>query len=554
MNYIIWANIYLTSFYGFYWFLMRKETFFELKRFYLMTSILLSFSIPILDLTRYYWKNEGKLFSINLDFEAQVSQVITEVEIRNPSWFDSISALPILLLIYFAGCLFFSVKLIIQILTIKKGLRETKTGQAYSFFHHIHVDSSIGNHSKVVEHEEVHVKQFHSVDVLIIELVKIFNWFNPIIYMMARSAKLNHEYIADAHITNSGNERIHYAESLLSKAFESTNCSLKNNFIYESFIKNRITMLFKKKTKKSVLSRFLVLVPLLTVLISFQSKNSDLIKKSEDDQMLAMDLLKEYSSETVSHPNDTTLINDRLFTAVEVPPVPPKGMTDFLKEVADQYKIPEAIVAAGKSGRLLMSFIVEKDGTLSSIKALKDLGSGTAEEALRVLENSPKWTAGMQNGRRVRVEYTLPIMIDVSKKEGPTIPSPKDETETTQDHPIKTGNSSSSMALEDIDQRPQPQEGMTNFLRYIGQNYAYPKEAEIAKVKGRVVVTFVVERDGSLTDVKIVRDLGYGTGEEAVRVIQNSEKWKPGYHNGEAVRVQYTLPIVLNMNTDTVSN
>ena len=545
MNYIIWANIYLAFFYGFYWFFMRKETFFELNRYYLMVSILLSFIIPALDLKDYFSKSESKLFSVNFDFEAQVNQVIVGVEQNNPSWFDSISALPILVLLYLAGCLFFFIKLVVQIIMINKGLNEANHGEAYSFFHHIHVDSAIENYPKILEHERVHANQFHSLDILVIEVVKVFNWFNPIVYMMGRSAKLNHEYIADEYIINNDEERILYAESLLSKAFESQNYSLKNNFIYESFIKNRIMMLFKNKSRKAVLSRFLLLIPVLFVLISFQNKPSDFMNKTLENPILAIDLLEDSFKEGVVQPNDTTLVDELLFVAVEIPPAPMAGMAYFLKGIAKDYRVSEAMVASRSFGRLIITFVVEKNGTLSDFKVVRDLGSGTAEEAIRVLKNSPKWNPGIQNGRPVRVQYTLPIMINEPSTEGAANSSTFDKSEVTQSHPINVGNSSSELIEESIDIAPIPPGGIQSFLKFIGRTYQYPAGAEAAKVQDRVIVTFVVEKDGNLTDVKLVKDLGYGTGEEAIRVIRKSEKWEPGYNNGKAVRVQYTLPIVL---------
>jgi len=101
---------------------------------------------------------------------------------------------------------------------------------------------------------------------------------------------------------------------------------------------------------------------------------------------------------------------------------------------------------------------------------------------------------------------------------------------------------------------PSPKGGMMEFYRYIGQNYKYPKAAVDAKVEGRVLISFVVERDGSLTEIKILKDLGYGTGEEAVRMLKGSPKWNPGIRKGEPVRVQFTLPIQLNRTKEPEKN
>lgn len=94
---------------------------------------------------------------------------------------------------------------------------------------------------------------------------------------------------------------------------------------------------------------------------------------------------------------------------------------------------------------------------------------------------------------------------------------------------------------------PEPHGGINAFRTWIGNNYRYPDAASSAGVKGAVEVSFVVERDGSLTDIKVVRDLGYGTGQEAVRLLQRAAKWKPGVQNGRPVRVAYTLPIRLDL-------
>ncbi|SEM02175.1 outer membrane transport energization protein TonB [bacterium A37T11] len=98
-----------------------------------------------------------------------------------------------------------------------------------------------------------------------------------------------------------------------------------------------------------------------------------------------------------------------------------------------------------------------------------------------------------------------------------------------------------------VEVKPEPPGGMAAFLRYIGENYHYPQAAVDNGINGRVTLQFVVERDGSLTDIKVLRDLKYGTGEEAARVLKSAKKWKPGIQNGRPVRVTYTLPIALKV-------
>lgn len=96
-----------------------------------------------------------------------------------------------------------------------------------------------------------------------------------------------------------------------------------------------------------------------------------------------------------------------------------------------------------------------------------------------------------------------------------------------------------------VEKRPEFPGGVQAFYDFIGKNYRVPK---VKDLKGKVFVQFVIERDGSLTDIIVLRDIGHGTGAEAVRVLKKSPKWIPGEVNGEIVRVQYSLPINIAKN------
>lgn len=155
---------------------------------------------------------------------------------------------------------------------------------------------------------------------------------------------------------------------------------------------------------------------------------------------------------------------------------------------------------------------------------VKDEEPPTVEE-LRKADPGPKTIEG---------DPTAEIRIDLPVGEGPK------EQEVTE-------SVGADHIFEAVEVQPTPPGGMNEFLKYVGSNYQYPAQAEAQGVSGRVVLTFVVERDGSLTDIRVVRDLKYGTGEEAIRVLKRAKKWSPGIQNGRPVRVQFTLPIVLNL-------
>ncbi len=194
---------------------------------------------------------------------------------------------------------------------------------------------------------------------------------------------------------------------------------------------------------------------------------------------------------------------------IEVKPEFPVGLKEFYKFIGENFTTPTSKDFLG--GKVYMTFIIEKDGSLTDIKVLRDLGFGTGEEIKRVLSLSPKWLSGEHNGQKVRCMFSLPIVF--------------------QGYVFKTA---------DVEKKPEFPGGIEEFYRYISKNYNIPK---IKQLVGKVFVAFVIEKDGSITEVKIIRDLGYGTGEEAIRVLELSPKWKAGEQNGQKVRCSFSLPI-----------
>ncbi|NGM73594.1 energy transducer TonB [Sphingobacterium sp. SGL-16] len=112
---------------------------------------------------------------------------------------------------------------------------------------------------------------------------------------------------------------------------------------------------------------------------------------------------------------------------------------------------------------------------------------------------------------------------------------------------VEGGTGDGEQIFQSVEIQPEPPGGLNAFRKWIGDNYQYPQAAIDAGVKGTVQVTFVVEKDGSLTDIKVARDLSYGTGQAAINVLKKAKKWSPGIQNGRPVRVAYSLPIRLDL-------
>jgi len=184
-------------------------------------------------------------------------------------------------------------------------------------------------------------------------------------------------------------------------------------------------------------------------------------------------------------------------------------------------------------------FVVETDGSLTGIKA-NYLGLTTPwiTEALRLIESSPKWTPAKQDGKPVRCKvkrilknpYFLAFNDDITIEPGnPAQPLQEDENKIY-------------MAAS-VEVQPEFPGGIKKFYEYFDANFKTP---DTDGLMGKVFASFVVEKDGQLSNIKIIRDFGFGTGKEVIRVLKKCPKWKPGVHNGKVVRVQYSLPFTID--------
>lgn len=215
--------------------------------------------------------------------------------------------------------------------------------------------------------------------------------------------------------------------------------------------------------------------------------------------------------------------------SMKTPPTYPGGMQKFYQFFGSNIQYPKLAVENNIQGTLYLSFVIEKNGSIGDVKLDgRKLGYGTDEEAIRVVKLSQKWNPGMLAGKPVRVKYNIPVKFTMPNKK----PNPDG---TIYDH----------VSMENPPSYPG---GMQKFYEFLGKNISYPKAASDNKVKGTVHVTFNIEKDGSLSDVKVVGNkIGSGIDDEAVRVVKLSQKWNPGLVNGVPARVKYNIPVKFTM-------
>lgn len=535
MNYLIIANTYLVLFYIFYYLLLSKETFFQWNRIYLIGSAGLSFLLPMvhLDWLQDLFKTSTVMIArTNLDtvtiYGNPAQAEVTESGLLN---------LPVWIYFYATGCLVSTILLIRRAILLKKQLRSTKAGEAYSFMHIIHVDKTQEGCDAILNHEQIHANQYHTVDVLFFELVKVFNWFNPAVYYLSKSAKLTHEYIADEAVNKSNDEKIAYAELLISRTFSISSKLLANNFLDHSFVKSRVKMLFKDKSRRTASLKYLLIAPLFFCMLIFSSAKVSRVEE---------------------------LGGALSFNA--------EGNSAFYKLVGRNVLYVKAAKEKNIQGAVDIAF--EKQGNdLIKTKVLNTIGYKQEEEVERVLHLSEVKNEMPEGKHILRIKF---IMMDPEKGEsfeGKTtglaelsgyknlddivivgyVPNkdPKKERDLISSVEVRgqqdTVIDKKIQSFNDVEVQPAFPGGMRAFYQWVGENYKYPAEAKKNKVSGSLHLSFIVERDGSLSEFKLLKDLGYGTGEAALELLKTSPKWAPGLVNDKPVRVSYSLPIKLNL-------
>ena len=215
----------------------------------------------------------------------------------------------------------------------------------------------------------------------------------------------------------------------------------------------------------------------------------------------------------------------------------------FRNWVQSKIQYPKEAMDKGIKGRVVCSFVVEKNGSLTDFDVLQSPDKSLADEVVRILKTSPKWEPGEQRGEKVRVKYTVPIVFSIGNKNVTDASTPK--TQAAAEAKVAEDG---DMPYVKVEKMPTFMGGDLNVFRnWVQSKIQYPKEAMDKGIKGRVVCSFVVEKNGSLTDFDVLQSPDKSLADEVVRILKTSPKWEPGEQRGEKVRVKYTVPIVFSI-------
>jgi TonB family protein len=550
--YLIQANIALSLFFILYAVLLKRDTFLHLRRLFFLSVILFSLLYPLITVPLPGGLTD--LFSVKTEeavatvFIGEPSFEIVSVEETAPS--RDINWTGICMIIYISITLLFVVRFLIQLISIIRIRVKSEPAEIsgipvyrlrdditpFSFFNliFIHTDKhSDAELAQILLHEQTHVRQGHSVDIMLIESLCLLFWWNPFVWLLKREMAMNLEYLADNGVLTRGVNSREYQYHLLRLTYHETAVPIVNNFNV-SQLKQRIMMMNQSKSPAYRVGRYLLMLPLVLLFLTANSLYAAQQAPADEERQLFNPAVAASSQdqEHVSTDNRITpeqvqaALQDQslqqpppekkeevIFVVVENMPEYPGGNGAMMKFIGDSIRYPVEAQQKGIQGRVICNFVVMKDGSISDLQIVRGVDPLLDAEALRVLKLMPDWKPGKQRGQAVNVRYTLPVVFRLSGNESKVI---IDELRTNEGDLQVQASVSSNFIF------PGEENGL---FKFVSSRIKYPVIAQENGGQGLVDASFKVDNTGTITDVKIVSGENAILNKEVLRVINEMPQW-----------------------------
>lgn len=453
--YSIKVAICLVAFYLFYKLLLSRDTFHAFNRATLLLLMLLSLVLPFVSLSI----DEPTVVNNGM---VQVEQLLVAGVTGEDTQPASLTLVQVLFMVYMVGVVVSVGREIVSLaglyklisgrdhVTIDNGIRIIVIDgdmAPFSWFNNIVISRSDyeSGRREILIHEMAHISHHHSLDILLCNVLLIFQWFNPAVWLLRRELRNIHEYEADEAVLASGANAAEYQLLLIRKAVGERLFSMANNLNHNS-LKKRITMMLTKRSNPWNRVKVLLTVPVAAVaVVAFATPKAESLSreiehesdaivssvvKSTSDKAALVAQGKTSGEETVNaigRADDTFIANDiqrmtstddDVYEVVEKMPAFPGGMAELMKYLRSNVRYPVEAHKAGIQGRVVVSFVVNKDGTVKDAKIVRSVDKSIDAEALRVISAMPKWQPGYQDGKAVSVRYTVPVTFRLTGESG----------------------------------------------------------------------------------------------------------------------------------------
>ncbi|WP_278366125.1 TonB family protein [Phocaeicola barnesiae] len=539
--YILKSSLCLALFYLFYRLLLSKETFHRFNRIALLGVMLISCLLPLVRITvdRATVVNTSvMLMEEDMLMYPWEMQVMVQEEAAFP-WREWLVA------VYFLGILFFLLRNFLSLGYVFYLIRHSRCRRMengiclvvhqagfapFSWMKYIVISQTDldENGTDILIHEEAHIRNRHSWDLLLVELCVWLQWFNPAAWLLKQELQNVHEYEADEAVLRQGIDAKRYQMLLIKKAVGARLYSIANSFNHSS-LKKRITMMIRKKSNPWARAKYLYVLPLAAVTVAAFARPEISEPLDEISSVKVNDL------SAITGKNSPENLSVAATSAADV---------TLKMKVTDQSGSP--IVGAS------VLIVNSTSGTLT--------------------DSEGNFTLKVGDDQRISVSYIGMKSVELSVKEclekqikevrltsdadsGPQLTVVSQSSESASQKAPQHNTTSEPQNTEEVfmvvENMPEFPGGLNACLKFLADHVAYPKEAAEKKIQGRVIVQFVVMKDGSIANARVIRSVDPLLDAEALRVIGLMPKWKPGTQRGQAVNVKFTMPITFRLDKDS---
>lgn len=390
--------------------LLEKDTFHRLNRILILGCLIMSFAIPLVHFT------SGTNPTVDMVRQAvQLPEVLINGDAKEQSvwsWAD------IMTCIYIIGVVAIFLMTVVQTVRLTRQLRQCEhitdnrgntivltdcATSPFCLFHYIVMsrDDYANNRSYILTHEQEHIRLGHCIDLVILQVATIIQWFNPFVWLIGKNLKAIHEFEVDEAVLNKGIDATQYQKFLVIKAVGNRLQPFANNLNKES-LKRRIIMMNQKKSNRWMMLKALFIIPVATLAVSVFASNTG-VSTVKREAVRTANALPTANMQTQQSAT-------KAYEVVEVMPKFKGGESAMMEFLMMNMKYPQTAVKAKQQGRAIVGFVVRKDGTVSDVHITKSAGHAVLdEEAMRVVKSMPAWEPGKQKGKPVDVKYNVPI-------------------------------------------------------------------------------------------------------------------------------------------------
>ncbi len=529
----------VAAFYMFYRLLLSHETFHRTNRLVLLATAIASFILPLCVITLHKTVVVSGHGLVSLE-GLGMAEVADAAEPQMPLW--QIVAI----VVFFAGLAVTLGHTFMGILKVWRLVSHSERHQEpdgivvcvtdrdvspFSFCRYIVLSRSDyeAHEASVLAHERGHIRQRHSLDVLLVDTLTALQWFNPAMWMLRQDLRAIHEYEADAAVLSQGINMRQYQYLLIQKAVATCGYSVANG-ITHSTLKNRIhMMLTNKKTNRASWLKLLAMLPIVGAALALNAETVNHYVYEDTQEQPQKKVVKKgrkasqvkVNAKTIEVKTDKDVVTGENVT-VELNADKQKSTGKKLVFLDEVLEGPgPLIVIDGKVATVEQLKALDQE-EIDNITVLKK-----AKEPLEVY--AKHFNADTSNGI---LFINTKEYVKNGKKEVVDVAVKKSEEEAEPEG-----------AFDVVEQMPEFPGGAAGMMKFIAENVKYPEEAYSKGIEGRVLVQFIIEKDGSVTNVKVIKKVNDAIDAEAVRVVKAMPKWKPGKQNGREVRVKYTIPV-----------